>query len=145
MRLFLQRINTDFVERFDAEKGIRDFQELAFKARTGRNYLFFPEGTFTRYPGLMRFHMGAFIAAAEAEVPVVPLAIRGTRSILRGNDWLPHRGYVNLHVGEPITLESLDLNGSNTWETAVALRDASRKAILKMCGEPDLVQQKPVI
>ncbi len=145
VRIFLQRIEADFVERFDAEKGVKDFQELAGKARAGRNYLFFPEGTFTRYPGLMRFHMGAFIAAAEAGVPVVPLAIRGTRSILRGTDWLPHRGYVNLHIGQPITLESLNLDGSETWETAVALREASRSVILKMCGEPDLVLQKPVI
>ncbi|MEN8730899.1 MAG: AMP-binding protein [Desulfuromonadales bacterium] len=144
-RIFLQRIDTVFVERFDAEKGVKDFQRLADKAHAGRNYLFFAEGTFTRYPGLMRFHMGAFIAAAEAGLPVVPLAIRGTRSILRGDDWLPHRGYVNLHVGEPINAESLGLDGRNTWDTAVALRDASRKVILKMCGEPDLIQQKPVI
>ena len=143
--MFLQRIETDFVERFDAQKGVEDFQILANKAHKGRTYLFFAEGTFTRYPGLMRFHMGAFIAAAEAGVPVVPVAIRGTRSLLRGTDWLPHRGSANLYFGQPITAESLGIDPTDTWETAIALREATRTEILKMCGEPDLVQQKPVI
>jgi 1-acyl-sn-glycerol-3-phosphate acyltransferase len=145
VRIFLQRIETDFVERFEAKKGVKDFKVLADKAREGRTYLFFPEGTFTRYPGLMRFHMGAFIAAAEAGVPVLPIAIRGTRSLLRGTDWLPHRGSASLHFGHPITAQSLDLAASDPWDTAIALRDAARIEILKMCGEPDLVLQKPVI
>jgi 1-acyl-sn-glycerol-3-phosphate acyltransferase len=145
VRMFLQRIETDFVERFDAQKGVENFQMLANKARKGRTYLFFPEGTFTRYPGLMRFHMGAFIAAAEAGVPVVPIAIRGTRSLLRDTDWLPHRGSASLYLGQPITAESLDIDPTDTWETAVALREATRTEILKMCGEPDLILQKSVI
>ena len=145
VRVFLQRIETDFVERFDAQKGVEDFQGLANKARKGRTYLFFPEGTFTRYPGLMRFHMGAFIAAAEAGVSVVPIAIRGTRSLLRGDDWLPHRGSANLYCGQPITAASLDVASNGSWETAVALREAARSEILRMNGEPDLIQQKPVM
>jgi hypothetical protein len=75
----------------------------------------------------------------------VPIAIRGTRSLLRGDDWLPHRGSANLHFGRPITAASLDVASSGSWETAVALREATRSEILKMCGEPDLIQQKPVI
>ena len=43
----------------------------------------FPEGTFTRMPGLLAFHLGAFEVACQAGVPIVPVAIRGTRSILR--------------------------------------------------------------
>jgi 1-acyl-sn-glycerol-3-phosphate acyltransferase len=145
MRMLLQRIRTDFVERFDAGKGLSDFQALATKARAGRTYLFFPEGTFTRSPGLLRFHMGAFVAAAEAGVPVVPIAIRGTRSILRGSDWLPHRGSVQLRIGEPIDPGALGLDNDDLWNRAIALRDASRSYILKYCGEPDLIREKPPI
>lgn len=145
VRTFLQRIETEFVERFDPGKGVEDFQVVADRARTGRTYLFFPEGTFTRYPGLMRFHMGAFVAAAEAGLPVVPITIRGTRSILRDSDWLPHRGSVALTIGQPVTAQNLGVDACETWETALALREAARSEILKMCGEPDLVTQKPVV
>ncbi|MCK4536370.1 MAG: 1-acyl-sn-glycerol-3-phosphate acyltransferase, partial [Desulfuromonadales bacterium] len=143
VRLFLQRIQTDFVERFDARKGVEDFRLLAAKARAGRSYMFFSEGTFTRSPGMLRFHMGAFIAAAEAGVPIVPIAIRGTRSILRGTDWLPHRGSVQLRVEPAITAEMLGLDLSDPWKVAVALRDETRARILKHCGEPDLILEKP--
>lgn len=142
-RLFLQRIRSDFVERFDVHKGVEDFQRLAGKARSGRNYLFFPEGTFTRRPGLLPLHMGAFVAAAEAGVPVVPIAIRGTRSILRNRSWLPRRGSIQIHVGQPIEPPPTGAAGTDAWSAAVTLRDAARAHILKHCGEPDLIQEKP--
>jgi len=142
-RLFLQRIQTDFVERFDARKGVEDFQKMAAKTRAGRSYMFFPEGTFTRSPGMLRFHMGAFIAAAEAGVPIVPISIRGTRSILRGTDWLPHRGGVQIRVEPSITAEMLGLDLSDPWKAAVALCDEARTRVLKHCGEPDLILEKP--
>ena len=43
--------------------------------RQGWAVVFFPEGTFGREPGLRPFHMGAFVVAAQAGVPVVPLAL----------------------------------------------------------------------
>lgn len=143
VRMFLQRIETDFVERFDAQQGVKDFQRLADQARNGRTYLFFPEGTFTRSPGLLRFHMGAFIAAAEAGVPIVPLAIRGTRSLLRGDDWLPHRGSAQLHIGLPIMTAKPGSSPAAAWATAVDLRDTARSEILRLSGEPDLILEKP--
>jgi 1-acyl-sn-glycerol-3-phosphate acyltransferase len=137
--LALRRIGTEFVERFDLRQGVEDTRRLANRAREGRSLMFFPEGTFTRVPGLRPFHLGAFIAAAEAGVPVVPVAIRGTRSILRDGSWLPRRGTVTLHVGEPLEPEpGAPLTGTGTWLSALRLRDDARRYILRYCGEPDL-------
>ncbi len=74
---------------------------------------------------------------------MVPIAIRGTRSILRGSDWLPHRGRIELHVTPPITAAAAVAGDTDLWETAVTLREAARKEILKLCGEPDLALQGP--
>jgi 1-acyl-sn-glycerol-3-phosphate acyltransferase len=131
-RLFLQRIRTAFVERFDKQRGVDDARQTAAAVREGRSLVFFPEGTFHRMPGLQPFHMGAFVAAAEAGVPVIPVAIRGTRSILRAGSWFPRRGAVTVTIAAPIPPEGTD------WEAAIRLRDAARTAILKHCGEPDL-------
>ncbi|MBW2367843.1 MAG: AMP-binding protein [Deltaproteobacteria bacterium] len=139
-RVFLERIQADFVERFDAEKGVEDFRRLAQAARASRTFFFFPEGTFINSTGLLPFHMGAFIAAAEANVPVVPIAIRGTRSILRGDSWLPNRGQISVHIGKPIDAGTIKTHGTpDTWRLAVGLRDAAREHILINCGEPDRV------
>ncbi len=142
-RLFLERIQTEFVERFDKQKGIEDARHIARAAREGRSLLFFAEGTFTRMPGLLPFHMGAFIAAAEAGVPVVPVAIRGTRSILLDSTWFPRRGAITVTIGKPIEPDQAKGEPSaELWASALKLRDGAREHILRFCGEPDLSHEK---
>ena len=128
----LQRMGTLFVERFDARRGAEEAGKIAEAVRAGQSLGFFPEGTFTRMPGLLAFRMGAFVAAAQAGVPVVPVVLRGTRSILRAGSWFPRRGRLEVIVGPPIRPDGAD------WSAAVRLRDAARAAILRQCGEPDL-------
>lgn len=142
--LFLRRIDAEFVERFDVERGLEDARRLARDARGGRALLFFPEGTFTRAPGLLPFRMGAFVAAAESQVPVVPVAIRGSRAILRSESWWPSPGAVTVSIGTPVTHEPSGEGESDAWETAVALRDAAREAIRRHTGEPDMIERSPL-
>jgi 1-acyl-sn-glycerol-3-phosphate acyltransferase len=104
-RRFLRRIGAVFVERFDKQRGVADARRTVQTVRDGHSLVFFPEGTFTRIPGLLPFHMGAFIAAAEAGVPVVPVTIRGTRSLLRDVSRFPRRGVVRIIVSAPILPE----------------------------------------
>lgn len=131
-RLFLQRIGAVFVERFDQRKGVSDARRAVDVLRAGSPLMVFAEGTFTRVPGLRKFRMGAFIAAAEVGVPVVPVAINGTRSILRGLSRFPHRGPIRVSVGKPLWPTGTG------WDAAVALRNDVRGAILGSLDEPDL-------
>jgi len=131
-RVFLRHIGAEFVERFDLAGGLEDARAMARAARGGRTLVFFPEGTFTRTPGLLPFHMGAFVVAAEAGMPLVPITIRGTRSILRDGQWFPRRGTISVTIGAPLQPAGAD------WPAAIRLRDAARAEILKHCGEPDL-------
>ena len=133
---FLRRIGTQFVERFDAQRGVDDVRGFADSAGSGTSLLVFPEGTFHRMPGLHAFHMGAFTAAAASGVPVVPIAIRGTREILRDETWFPRRGAISIYIGEPITPAGAD------WEAAIALRNRAREEILRHSGEPDLAHRQ---
>ena len=71
------------VERFDVSQSVADAGKLARALEEGRSVLLFPEGTFTAAAGLRPFRLGTFKAAVETGVPVVPLALRGTRAILR--------------------------------------------------------------
>jgi 1-acyl-sn-glycerol-3-phosphate acyltransferase len=137
-RIFLRRIGAGFVERFDKQRGVADARRIAQQVRSGHSLLFFPEGTFSRMPGLLPFHMGAFVAAAEAGVPVVPVTIRGTRSILRDQSWFPRAGTVSVIVGEPVMPAGTD------WAAAVKLRDTTRAAILRHVAEPDLDLETPM-
>jgi 1-acyl-sn-glycerol-3-phosphate acyltransferase len=135
-RFLFRRAGIEFVERFDRERGLEDSRRLVADLRGGRPLLFFPEGTFTRMPGLLPFRMGAFVAAAGAGVPVVPMVIRGTRSVLRSGEWRLHRGEVAVEILEPIA------PGEGGWAATVELRDRVRRALLERLGEPDLVAER---
>jgi 1-acyl-sn-glycerol-3-phosphate acyltransferase len=79
------------------------------------------------------------VAAAEAGVPVVPVAIRGTRSMLRSDSWFPRRGAIAVTIGPPIAPPDREGDtAAEPWALALNLRRAAREFILARCGEPDL-------
>jgi 1-acyl-sn-glycerol-3-phosphate acyltransferase len=132
MRLLLKGYGTIFVERFDVQKSAEHADVLVEAARGGASLVVFPEGTLTRNTGLMAFRAGAFQVAAQAGVPVVPIALRGVRSMLRDGTWYARRAAIAVTVCPPIAPDGTD------WAAAIRLRDRARAEILKYCGEPDL-------
>lgn len=133
-RTYLQRIGSEFVERFESQRSLEDVKHVALSLQSGHSLIFFPEGTFSRISGLTPFRMGAFVIAAEAGVLVVPVSIRGARSILRDGHWFPRRGSITVTIGEPIVPDG------KGWEAALRLRNTARAEISRQCGEPDLAQ-----
>lgn len=132
VRLPLARLGAVLVERFDRERGAESAGRIATLAAQGLVFLFFPEGTFQRIPGLLPFRMGAFLTSVQAGIPVVPVTIRGTRSKLRANSWFPRRGPVSVTISRQVLPEGDD------WKAAIQLRDTVRRKILSHLGEPDL-------
>ncbi len=128
----LKRIATLFVERSDTLRSVDEAHQLIQYTQSGKSLAFFPEGTFTRTPGLLPFRMGAFVTASQTGVPLLPVTIRGTRSILCPNSWFPRRGRLAVIIAPQLLPDGHD------WAAAVRLRAAARAIILHHCGEPDL-------
>lgn len=82
--------------------------------------------------------MGAFVTAMEAQLPVVPVAISGTRGVLRSGSWYPHRGRLKVTVGTAILPPAPTGDPRDNWRAALQLREATRQHILEHCDEPDL-------
>ena len=127
----LRRLGAVFVERFDARQGVDDVRRLAQIAGT-RPLFFFAEGTFTRQPGLRPFRLGAFQIAVQNGLAVSPVALAGTRELLRDESWLPRRSEVRVTICAPVAAAGAG------WQAALQLRDATRREILRCCGEPEL-------
>ena len=132
-RVLLERMGTLMVERFDWQRAREEAERAEQVLRTGDSLAFFPEGTFTRIPGVRRFHLGAFQVAARSATPVIPIALSGTRSLLRGTEWFPRRRRLRINVGRPIAPRGED------WQEITRLRDEARAFIVRDCGEPDLL------
>ncbi|HSH13475.1 MAG TPA: AMP-binding protein [Desulfurivibrionaceae bacterium] len=143
LRWLLPRLGVVFVERFAKEKGAEDSQRLGALAGSGRSLLFFVEGTFMRMPGLLPFRLGAFETAIQGGRPMVPVAIRGSRPVLRGDTWFPRRGRLRVIIGEPV--DSLAVRGQaagDRWRASLVLRDQVRSWLLTHTGEPDLEHER---
>ena len=132
LRFFLTRIGMRFVDRFDAHKNVSQTRRLIDLLKQGTRLAFFPEGTFQLEPGLMPFRLGAFRVASLAQVPVVPLVIRGSRRNLPSGSWLPRYGALEI-----VVMPSIAPAGSDGIATNQLLQEV-RVAMLKELDEPDL-------
>jgi 1-acyl-sn-glycerol-3-phosphate acyltransferase len=138
--LLLKRIGSEFVDRFNRHAGGMDARRLLKAADAGQALAFFPEGTFHDRPGVGKFHTGAFAIAARAQLPIVPIAIRGTRHILPSGRVLPRRGRIDIHVLPPLP----PANPSDGGSAIATVRDQARGRIIAALGEPDLSENDGV-
>lgn len=120
---YLKKLGVAFVERFEVRRSVEDANRLAGRVKGGCSLLVFPEGTFVARPGLLPFHLGGFLAAAGAAVPVVPVVIRGSRWVLPAERWWPRRGALEVEVGAPLPPRQED---EDVFAAAVRLRQAAR-------------------
>jgi 1-acyl-sn-glycerol-3-phosphate acyltransferase len=131
--LLLRRLGSHFVERYNRNRGAAAARRVLRDAINGNSLAFFPEGTFTPKPGLLKFHTGAFTTAIRAGCPIVPATVRGTRIALSPTGGLPRPGRIEVRILPPITPAVATAD-----DAAVELRDRARAAILSELGEPDL-------
>lgn len=104
-------------------RSIREAYDQAGRwVREGMSVLFFPEGTRSPSGELGAFKGGAFKLASQTGVPVVPIAVSGTRDLLVKGSWRFRGGRqeVRMKVLPPLDPEA----------PAEELRDRARAVIL---------------
>lgn len=70
--------------------------------------MFFPEGTRTPNGKVHRFSDGAFLLAIKAGVPVLPMAIEGSRECLPKNSWkFGQLNNIHIKVMEPVETKGM--------------------------------------
>lgn len=132
VHFLLRRSGSKFVERKEASGSSRDARSLVKAAKGGESLGFFPEGTFRLEPGVARFRAGAFVAAIKGNMPVVPIAIKGSREMLPSGQWLPRPTELVIDILSPIGPNDAAFEGHRQ------LAEAARQQILSSLGEPDL-------
>jgi 1-acyl-sn-glycerol-3-phosphate acyltransferase len=90
------------IDRRNRDKAIASLDRAAERIRRGRSLLIFAEGTRSPDGRLLPFKKGAFVLAIQAGVPVVPLAIRGSRAVLPKGSLSIRPGIITVVVGDPI-------------------------------------------
>lgn len=133
VHFLLRRSGCKFVERKEMTGSTRDARQLVKAAQEGESLGFFPEGTFRLEPGVGRFRPGAFVAAIKGDMPVVPIAILGSRDMMPARQLLPRRSELIIDIRPAIA------PGDDDYASSRKLAEASRQHILAAMDEPDLL------
>jgi 1-acyl-sn-glycerol-3-phosphate acyltransferase len=104
--------------------GSADLTAAARLLAAGRDVIVFPEGTRSRDGWIGDFHRGAARLASAAGVPLVPVGLSGTRTLLPpgGSARRPRRAEVIVRFGVPVSIPELAGTGGD------AVTDASAQA-----------------
>ncbi len=119
------------VDRENVEESAQSAAALRAILSSGRSLVLFPEGTFARATGLLPFKLGAFQLAAETGVEIVPVALVGTRRLLRDGTWIPRRGPIAVELVEP-------LNPARSFADVVRVKEEAAETLARLSGEPRL-------
>ena len=90
------------IDRSNRKSAFESLKEAAKKIRNGVSVLIFPEGTRSRDGNIRPFKKGGFALAVDSGVPVVPIVIHGTWSIMSKKGVRIRPGNVEIEILKPI-------------------------------------------
>jgi 1-acyl-sn-glycerol-3-phosphate acyltransferase len=96
-----------FIDRQNGVAARRSIDEAIRRVHDGESVVIFPEGTRTRDGNLGPFKKGGFHLALRAGVPIVPVALRGTRELMPRGSLLLRSGTMRAIIGEPVPTKGL--------------------------------------
>ncbi|MCY1075245.1 lysophospholipid acyltransferase family protein [Archangium lansingense] len=91
-----------FLNRSNRREAMRSLKLAGERIRAGSNILAFPEGTRSLDGRILPFKKGSFVLAVEAGVPIIPIAIEGTRGMLPRGSVRLQRHPIRVKMGQPI-------------------------------------------
>ena len=90
------------INRFDRKSAIQSLNKAAEIIRNGTSVIIFPEGTRSQNQNIQSFKKGGFVLAVDSGVPIIPIIIHGTWTIMQKKQILVRPGNVVLEIKKPI-------------------------------------------
>lgn len=88
--------------------GRSTLQQVTRLMRAHLSLLVFPEGTRSQDGRLQKFKAGTILLALDAGIPIVPVAVEGTRHVMRKGRLMTCPGHVRVRVHAPVETAGLD-------------------------------------
>lgn len=119
----------------DGARAAQDMLDAALALlRAGDLFGIYPEGTRSPDGRLYRGRTGIGWLALASGVPVIPVAMLGTDRVLPPGHTIPGLHKVRIRIGEPMTFEAYQGNGSAA-QARRAIADEVMKAIQALSGQ----------
>jgi len=97
------------IDRGGTRDTVEAMNEAARKIRDGMSVVIFPEGSRSPDGSIQPFKKGGFTLAIKSKVPIVPIAISGSRDIMPKDSLTARPGGIRMLVGHPIEIQSYSL------------------------------------
>ena len=91
-----------FIDRSDGTRAMETIQRGVTQLPEGTGVLFFPEGTRSWTDEMLPFKKGAFIAARDSGLPILPVTVNGSRRLLPKGSAVFHSGTIEVIIHSPI-------------------------------------------
>jgi 1-acyl-sn-glycerol-3-phosphate acyltransferase len=101
------------VDRKGTRETVEAMNDAAKKIREGTSILIFPEGTRSPNGSIQPFKKGGFTLAIKSKVPIVPIAIDGSRKIMPKEGLRAAAGEIRIWIGKPIDIRSYSMKDRN--------------------------------
>ncbi len=90
------------IDRGNRRRSIHSLRRAAERIRGGINVIIFPEGTRSPDGTLQPFKSGGFYLALDAQVPVIPVTVSGSRQLTPKRSLQVRSGTIKVVYGAPI-------------------------------------------
>lgn len=97
------------VDRGGTRATVGAMNEAAQKIRDGMSVTVFPEGSRSPDGSIQPFKKGGFTLAIKSKVPIVPIAIDGSRDIMPKDKFTVTSGEIRMQMDRPIETENYSL------------------------------------
>jgi len=95
------------IDRSSTQNAVASMQKAAGYLRNGVCAFVFPEGTRSRDGYLHRFKKGGFKLAIQAQAPIIPISIIGSRQSLPADEMAFRPAQMEMYIDEPIPTTGL--------------------------------------
>jgi 1-acyl-sn-glycerol-3-phosphate acyltransferase len=90
------------IDRSNQASAFKSISEAARRIKDGVSVMIFPEGTRSRDGKIRPFKKGGFVLAVDAGVPIIPIVLHGTRSLMPKGQLRIYSGHVMMDIEKPI-------------------------------------------
>jgi len=102
------------IDRKGSRDTVRAMNEAAQKIQDGMSVVIFPEGSRSPDGLIQPFKKGGFTLAIKSKVPIIPVAIVGSREIMPKGKMTVNPGKITIRIGPTIETRELSLQD---WKT----------------------------
>ncbi len=122
-------VNIMAIDRTNRERALKTMQAATDRLRAGVSFGVFAEGTRAKPGEFLPFKKGAFYMAAQAGVPIVPVAMRNTDTLMGKGTGVARTGTI-----EMVLLPPVDTGGAASDVAVQGLIENVQQAIAEQLG-----------